>query len=67
MSAAEAVAAIQADERVVWFPVRHYSPACAWHVRRLIETLRPVAVLVEGPDDATPLIDYIVHQTPVHR
>ena len=20
------------DERVVWFPVKHYSPACAWHM-----------------------------------
>lgn len=58
----EAVVHILADERVVWFPVRHYSAACAWHVGRLIREIRPAAVLVEGPDDATPLIPYIVHE-----
>jgi hypothetical protein len=57
----EAVVHILADERVVWFPVRHFSPACAWHVGRLIREIKPAAVLVEGPDDATPLIPYIVH------
>ncbi len=47
-------------DRVIWFPVKHYSPACAWHVRKLIRRLEPAAVLVEGPDDATPLIPHIV-------
>lgn len=46
---------------VLYFPVKHYSPACAWHVDRLIRRLRPVAVLVEGPDDATELIPHLVH------
>ncbi len=58
----EAVVHILSDERVVWFPVRHFSAACAWHVGRLIREIRPAAVLVEGPDDATPLIPYIVHE-----
>jgi hypothetical protein len=35
--------------RVVFFPVRHHSPAAARHVRALIERRRPAAVLVEGP------------------
>jgi hypothetical protein len=54
--------------RVVYFPVRHHSPACAWHVTRLIRELRPAAVLVEGPRDATKLIPYLLHRdtrTPV--
>ncbi len=55
-----AVERILAEERVVWFPVKHFSPACAWHVRRLIEEVQPAAVLVEGPDDADPLIPHIV-------
>ena len=37
-------------------PVRHHSPACAWHVDRLIRDLQPDAVLIEGPRDATRLI-----------
>jgi hypothetical protein len=49
------------DGRVVYVPVRHHSPACAWHVDRLIRDLRPDAVLIEGPRDATPLIPLLVH------
>lgn len=48
-------------EGILYFPVKHYSPACAWHVDRLIRRLKPVAVLVEGPDDATDLIEHVVH------
>jgi len=46
--------------RVVYFPVRHHSPACAWHVDRLIRELRPEAVLIEGPRDATPLVPLLL-------
>ena len=52
--------AIVADERVIWIPVKHYSPACAWHAQELIRSARPAAVLVEGPDDADPWIPWIV-------
>ena len=48
--------------RVVYFPVRHHSPACAWHVDRLIRELRPDAVLIEGPRDASSLIPLLTHQ-----
>ncbi len=54
--------------RVVYFPVRHHSPACAWHVDRLIRAARPDAVLIEGPRDASPLIPLLTHpkvRTPV--
>ena len=36
---------------VVYFPIRHHSPACAWHLERLIEERRPVVVLIEGPSN----------------
>lgn len=52
---------ILADPRVVWFPIKHYSPACARQVERLIEETQPAAVLVEGPEDATELIRFLVH------
>jgi hypothetical protein len=38
------------------FPVRHHSPACAWHINRLIRELKPDAVLIEGPRDASGII-----------
>jgi hypothetical protein len=46
-------------ERVL-FPVRHHSPACALHLRRLIAELNPCAVLVEGPRSFDPLISQLV-------
>ena len=46
---------------VIYLPVRHHSPACAFHVGNVIRTVRPVAVLVEGPRDASPLIPLLSH------
>ncbi len=48
--------------RIVYFPVRHHSPACAWHVGRLIQELRPASVLIEGPRDATSLLPLLAHE-----
>jgi hypothetical protein len=42
--------------RVAYLPVRHHSPACAWHVDRAIRELRPDAVLIEGPRNANALV-----------
>ena len=56
------------QERLIFFPIRHHSPACAWHVQQLIETEKPAAILVEAPADATDLIPLLLHpqtQTPV--
>ncbi len=47
---------------IVLLPVRHHSPACAFHVNRAIETLRPSVILVEGPDNANSLIPVMVHE-----
>jgi hypothetical protein len=58
---AEFAPAVDLTQRVLYFPVRHHSPACAWHVNRLIREIRPEAVLIEGPRDATPLIPLLVH------
>jgi len=49
-----------------WFPVRHHSPACARHVRALIDDVRPYAVLVEGPRDFTDLIPLLLHPEAVY-
>lgn len=46
---------------LVLFPVRHHSPACAWQLRRWLTTVRPSAVLVEGPRGFDPFIPMLVH------
>lgn len=48
------------SQHCVYFPIRHHSPACAWHIGRLIRELRPCAILVEGPISFTPLIPTIL-------
>lgn len=42
------------------FGVRHLSPAAAWHLRQLLDQVRPKLVLIEGSDDADALIPHIV-------
>ena len=44
----------------VYFPIRHHSPACAWHLTQLIRQLRPSVILIEGPISFTPLIPTIL-------
>lgn len=43
-------------------PVRHHSPACALHVKRVIEDWQPDAILIEGPDSANEWIPVMVHE-----
>ncbi|GAA5507697.1 DUF5682 family protein [Novipirellula caenicola] len=52
---------------VVYFPVRHHSPACAMLIAQLIETLRPTAVLIEGPSDYNEHLGELLldHQLPI--
>ncbi len=46
---------------IILLPVRHHSPACAYHVERMIEEVQPGVILVEGPVNADPLIPVMVH------
>ncbi|MGI9333392.1 MAG: DUF5682 family protein, partial [Gammaproteobacteria bacterium] len=38
-------------EALYFVPIRHHSPACAQHLRRLITEVSPAAILIEGPCD----------------
>jgi hypothetical protein len=44
------------------FGVRHLSPAAGHHLHAVLDELRPTAVLVEGPADATDQIKHLVHK-----
>ena len=41
---------------VLYFPVRHHSPACSFHLKKVIEACEPDCILVEGPINAEKLI-----------
>ena len=37
---------------ILYYPIRHHSPVCAWHLERIIRRYRPDCILVEGPENA---------------
>lgn len=47
------------EQGLVYYPVRHHSPACSWHFIRLAEQFRPDCILIEGPFDGSFLIPYL--------
>lgn len=47
------------ESEVVYFPVRHHSPACAYHLLQTIENYQPEEILIEGPADSEQLLPYI--------
>jgi hypothetical protein len=46
---------------VIYFPLRHHSPACARHLERLLRERRPRSVLIEGPPSFTALLPWLRH------
>jgi hypothetical protein len=44
------------------FGVRHLSPAGAHHLHAVIDEVRPTAILIEGPADATDHVRHLVHK-----
>ena len=45
-------AALSMDGPVLYFPIRHHSPVCAWHLEKTIEVYDRDCILVEGPENA---------------
>ncbi len=50
------------DSKMIFFPVRHHSPACSFHLKKVIDTYKPEIILIEGPQDANKVIEYIAHE-----
>ena len=46
-----------------YFPVRHHSPTCAYHVMQVIRRFQPDCILIEGPENANELIEDMVDPT----
>lgn len=53
---ADTVSVDAPGEGLIVIGVRHHSPACAHHVRAVIEAAQPAFVLIEGPADFNPHI-----------
>lgn len=52
-------------ENIIFFPVRHHSPACSYHLEKIIEKFKPASVLIEGPSDCNNLIEYMIEEDTV--
>jgi hypothetical protein len=48
--------------RIIFFPIRHHSPACSHHLEQELRRLRPRFVLIEGPSDANSLIPCLTEE-----
>ncbi len=57
----------QTNGAVVFFPVRHHSPAAARIIRQLIQEIQPTAIAIEGPSDFNEQISelFLAHQLPI--
>ena len=49
------------SKNIVYFPIRHHSPVCSWHLKKAIEQYEPDCILIEGPDNANELIPVLTH------
>ncbi|MGO0061944.1 DUF5682 family protein [Brevibacillus fluminis] len=49
-------------QQVVYFPIRHHSPACSYHLLQTIAAYQPQIILIEGPDNSNPIIDVLSHE-----
>lgn len=44
---------------LILFPIRHHSPACSYHLKKVINTYKPEVVLIEAPYNAASLVEDI--------
>ncbi len=49
--------------KIFYFPVRHHSPACSFHLEKVMEAYQPDVILIEGPDNANDLIPDMTDET----
>jgi len=47
---------------LLWFPVRHHSPVCAWHLKKALDAYAPDCILIEGPENARDMIPVLTHE-----
>ena len=50
------------QQKILYFPVRHHSPVCSFHLLNVIEEYKPDCILVEGPQNSDKLIPILTHE-----
>ncbi|WP_300367175.1 DUF5682 family protein [Brachyspira sp.] len=49
-------------DNIIFFPIRHHSPACSYHLKKIFAEFNPDAVLIEGPNDCNDLMKYMIEE-----
>ncbi|PQP81668.1 hypothetical protein C0Q44_18390 [Paenibacillus sp. PCH8] len=47
------------SNHTIYYPIRHHSPVCSYHLLRLIGEYKPDIILIEGPESGNHLIPVI--------
>lgn len=47
------------SKNIVYFPIRHHSVACSYHLKKTIKEYKPDCILIEGPQNANKLINFM--------
>ncbi|NUU78946.1 DUF5682 family protein [Paenibacillus xylanilyticus] len=47
---------------IIYFPIRHHSPVCSYHMLQLIEAYKPDSILIEGPESGNPFISVLADE-----
>lgn len=58
----EAVARLSPRPGLMFAPVRHHSPRCAFHLRELVADFAPQRILIEGPEELNALLPLLQHR-----
>lgn len=49
----------------VYFPIRHHSPVCSYHLLQLIEAYQPNSILIEGPESGNPYLSVLADEATI--
>ncbi len=57
--------AFDMKSNIIYYPIRHHSPACSFHLEETVKAYKPEVILIEGTSDADDLIPYLIHEKTV--
>lgn len=46
-------------KEILYFPIRHHSPSCAYHVIKAIELFKPEVILIEGLEEGNEVMEVL--------
>lgn len=53
------------NSNIVFFPIRHHSPVCSYHLKKVIAEYEPEIILIEGPEDANDIKKFLCDENSI--